>query len=136
MTLVKQYVLFLLWLVLILYLSFTPLKSWPQPTIFQKLYIDKVVHFIMYSVLSFLLIRSMFRQQIKQLPRYEALLIAFIFSASVGVAVEFLQPMLTEYRKFEWMDMVANAAGALGGVFIFKWLLSRRKMGWKAAYRK
>ncbi|MEP7129433.1 MAG: VanZ family protein [Chitinophagales bacterium] len=135
MPLVKHYVLFLLWMMLIVYLSFTPLKSWPQPTIFQKLYIDKVVHFIMYSVLSFLLIRSIFRQQMKQLPRYESLLIAFIFSASLGVAVEFLQPMLTEYRKFEWMDMIANAAGALGGVFFFKWLLSRRKMGLKVAHK-
>lgn len=85
----------------------------------------------MYSVLSFLLLRGIFLRQMKQMPRYQILLITFIFCTGVGVVIEFLQPVLTAYRKFEWLDMVANATGALGGIVIFRWLFSRSRFGLK-----
>lgn len=133
MPLLKNFGYFLLWLILILYLSFTPLKDWPQPTIFQKLYIDKVVHLIMYSVLSFLLMRSIFQQQLRQQPRYETMFAALIFSAGIGVLIEILQPIITSFRRFEWMDMAANATGALSGILLFNWLLAKGRMGSVAA---
>lgn len=129
MPLVKNFWLFVLWMALILYLSFAPLKDWPQPGIFQKLYLDKVVHFTMYALLSFLLLRSIFQQQLKHTPRYATIITSLIFSAGLGIAIEVLQPVFTMYRKFELMDMVANAVGAIAGVIVFKWLLSKEMMG-------
>lgn len=131
MLFVKHFWLFLFWMCLILYLSFVPLKDWPQPSIFQKLYIDKAVHFTMYAVLCFLLLRSIFRQQMKQPPRYATRIMAVVFSAGVGVAIEVLQPLLTDYRQFELMDMAANAIGAIAGGMIFNWMLSKGRMGLK-----
>ncbi|MEO6168861.1 MAG: VanZ family protein, partial [Chitinophagales bacterium] len=131
MLLLKNFWLFLFWMCLILYLSFVPLQDWPQPSIFQKLHIDKAVHFTMYAVLSFLLLRSIFRQQMKRLPRYGTRVAAVIFSAGAGVAIEVFQPLLTDYRQFEWMDMMANAIGAISGGILFNWLLSKGRMGLK-----
>lgn len=131
MVILKNYWLFFVWLLIIFYLSFTPLTGWPQPTIFQKLYIDKVVHVFMYSVLSFLLLRGNFRQQKKQGTRYGYTLPSLIFCASVGIAIEFLQPLLTMYRKFEWLDMVANATGVLTGWLLFKWISGMEWFGFK-----
>ncbi|MBK6482297.1 MAG: VanZ family protein [Chitinophagaceae bacterium] len=125
MNFLKHFWIFLLWLLLILYLSFAPLKDWPQPSIFQKLYLDKAVHFTMYLLLSFLLLRSFFRQQPLQKYRYAIFAGTLAFSAGLGIAVEALQPILTQYRRFEWMDMLANAIGAIAGIVIFRWLLSR-----------
>ena len=129
MILLKRFWLFSIWLIIIFYLSFTPLTNWPQPTIFQKLYIDKVVHVFMYSMLSFLLLRSLFRQQGKQALRYSAAVSSVLVCAGIGIAIEFLQPVLTMYRRFEWLDMVANATGALLGWFLFKWCMLK---GWLA----
>ena len=42
MSLLKNFALFFIWMVIILYLSFTPLTNWPQETILQKLYVDKL----------------------------------------------------------------------------------------------
>ncbi len=80
----------------------------------------------MYAVLGLLLLRSIFIQRKKQTLRFETICYALIFASTIGIAVEFLQPVLTMYRKFEWMDMVANTAGVLLGLYIFKWLRSRR----------
>ncbi len=127
----KHFWVFLLWLLLILYLSFAPLKDWPQPSIFQKLYLDKAVHVTMYLLLSFLLLRSFFRQQPLQKYLYAIFAGTLAFSAGLGIAVEALQPILTQYRRFEWMDMIANAIGAIAGIVIFRWLLLRAQAGMK-----
>ena len=122
----KNFWVFTLWLLVILYLSFTPLSDWPQPSIFQKIYFDKVVHIFMYSMLSLLLLRSLYRQNNhRELPP-PSIIAALIFCAGLGVAIEFLQPVLTMFRKFEWLDMLANATGALTGFFLYRWFIEKR----------
>ena len=69
----------------------------------------------MYGVLSFLLMRSVFLHQQKRMPRFDTILAVLLFSAGTGVLIEILQPLLTAFRKFEWLDMVANATGSLTG---------------------
>jgi VanZ family protein len=122
----KNFWVFTLWLLVILYLSFTPLNGWPQPSIFQKLYIDKVVHIFMYAMLSVLLLRSLYRQNQRQELSVKVILTALLCCGGMGVAIEFLQPVLTMFRKFEWMDMAANATGATTGFFLYKWLIAKK----------
>jgi VanZ family protein len=122
----KNFWVFTLWLLVILYLSFTPLSGWPQPSIFQKLYIDKVVHIFMYSMLSLLLLRSLYRQNDRRELQVPAIIAALMCSGGLGVAIEFLQPVLTMFRQFEWLDMLANAAGALTGFFLYRWFIEKR----------
>ncbi len=129
MVALKNFSLFLLWTVLILYLSFSPLQAWPKSSIFQKLYLDKVVHITMYAVLAFLLLRSVFMHWKKQTIRLNTIVYALVFAAAFGIAVEFLQPVLTMYRKFEWMDIAANISGVFFGLYIFNYMRSRRYLG-------
>lgn len=131
MSLIKNFWLFLVWMGVILYLSFTPLTNWPKVTAFDKLYLDKIVHVSMYAMLSFLLLRGFFRQQSNHLPRYSILISSILFCAAMGATIEFLQPMLTMYRQFEWLDMAANATGALVGYFLFSLLLKKQWLGMK-----
>ena len=122
----KNFWVFTLWLLVILYLSFTPLSGWPQPSIFQKLYIDKVVHIFMYAMLSLLLLRSLYRQNNRHELSPPVLVTALICCAGLGVTIEFLQPVLTMFRQFEWLDMLANATGALTGFFLYRWFIEKR----------
>src|SRR5215471_12441830 len=132
MSLLKNFTLFFIWMLIILYLSFTPLTNWPQETILQKLYVDKLVHITMYSILSFLLLLGLTRQQ-KKLPlRYQAIVVAVLFCAAMGATIEFLQPVLTMYRKFEWLDMAANATGAILGYYIFRGVQRKQWLGLRA----
>lgn len=85
----------------------------------------------MYSMLSFLLLRGLFRQQSNHLPRYSLLISSVLFCAAMGSTIEFLQPVLTMYRQFEWPDMVANAIGAVGGYVLFSLLLKKQWLGIK-----
>ena len=131
MSLIKNFGLFVVWLGVILYLSFTPLTSWPKVTAFDKLYIDKIIHVCMYSMLSFLLLRGFFRQQSNHPPRYSLLISSVLFCAVMGATIEFLQPLLTMYRQFEWLDMIANSLGAFCGYFLFSLLMKKQWLGIK-----
>ena len=131
MSLLKNFLLFILWFGVILYLSFTPLTNWPKETFFEKLHFDKIVHITMYTVLCFLLLRSFFKQQNKQLPRYSVIIASVLFCVGVGTTIEFLQPALTLYRQFEVYDIIANSAGAILGYFVFSLLLKKKWLGMK-----
>jgi len=90
---------------------------------------DKLVHVFMYLTLSFLLLFGIARQQNTGSLRYAVMLLAASSCAGYGITIEILQPVLTMYRKFEWMDMVANAAGAFGGIIVFRKILLKRWLG-------
>lgn len=126
---VKDFWMFFLWFGVILYLSFTPLSGWPQPGIFEKLYIDKVIHVSMYAILNFLLTRALLRQQRVTGFRYTAIVLSITFCVAAGVLIEFLQPALTRYRHFEWLDAVANSAGSVVGYAFYGLVIKKRAWG-------
>lgn len=76
---------------------------------------DKAVHLAVYALLTGWF-AQIFRHDLARL------LIALAFVA-LGVAVEFLQGM-TPSRRFEGLDMIANASGAL-----LAWALSYTRLG-------
>ena len=98
---------------------------------FDKLYFDKIVHVCMYAILSFLLLRGFFKQQSNHPPRYSVLISSVVFCAVIGAGIEFLQPVLTMYRQFEWADMMANATGTVCGYFLFSWFMKKQWLGMK-----
>ncbi len=128
----KNFWLFLFWLALILYLSFTPLSGWPKMGILDKLYLDKVIHFTMYAVLCFLLLRSLFRNSGNQKPSSSTIIWSIILCAAAGITIEVLQPLLTQYRFLEPPDMIANTVGALAGFYFFSLFLKRNWLGLKS----
>ncbi|MCY7410491.1 MAG: VanZ family protein [Chitinophagales bacterium] len=122
----KNFSLFVIWFGIILYLSFTPLTNWPKSNVFDKMYFDKIVHVCMYAMLSLLLIRGFFKQQNSRLPRLNFILGSIIFCALVGISIEIFQPVLTRFRKFEVLDMVANSIGAISGYYFFRFLAMKK----------
>ncbi len=123
--LLKNFWLFFLWMVVILYLSFTPLSGWPKLGLFQKLYFDKLVHISMYAILAFLLLWAVYRFNHHAVLRTSVIISCIVFCALMGASIEFLQPILTQFRQFEWLDMMANATGSICGYFLF--LLIRKQ---------
>lgn len=116
---------FLCWFCTIIYLSFTPLTDWPKLGMFEKLYADKLVHIVMYAVLCFLLLFGLARPGNQHPWSHELIIYGVVLCAGIGISIEILQPLLTKYRQFEWIDMAANAIGAGIGAFIFTKLVNK-----------
>lgn len=80
--------------------------------------IDKIVHFCFHFgfTISWILF---FKKELKgKAPDdYKAYLISFIFSVFFGITIEILQSVFTTTRASDVTDVLANALGALAGVF-------------------
>jgi len=87
------------------------------------LHFDKVMHFVAYMVLSFLLIESFYH--LFSIRRLKSFLIVVYISALVGALTEVLQHFFTNgARKAEFADFIMDVLGALS---IFVLLILRRK---------
>ncbi|CAA9197134.1 hypothetical protein FLACOL7796_01502 [Flavobacterium collinsii] len=91
--------------------------------------IDKIVHFCFHFgfTISWILF---FKKELKgKAPDdYKAYLISFIFSVFFGITIEILQGVLTVTRASDVTDVLANALGAIFGIFaaiVFKKQIDR-----------
>lgn len=74
--------------------------------------LDKVIHFFVYLIFSFLLSNTLAlnRQKYSRLK-------GFLYTFGIGLAMEALQYFLP-YRSFEVFDVFSNTLGALLGTFM------------------
>lgn len=115
MTAMTKFLPALLWLLLI-----TALSTLPNPQLpgFQLLAADKLVHAVVYGVLTWLLLRGGSRSTSRSVGWRERWA-AFLFSTLYGVLMEWVQYAFIPGRFYEFDDMLANAVGAAVGAFFF-----------------
>lgn len=100
---------FFAYLALITLLSVMPSSNFPKIPLFA--HADKVAHFLMYLVFSFLFLWA-WQPHIKKTK----LLIPLCIVAIWGIFMEIVQKLLTLNRQFEVLDIVANILGGLCGI--------------------
>lgn len=93
-------------------LSLLPPQDFPRVPLFEG--VDKVVHFIMYSIFSLL-----FSWAIKTELNYSRLLLIIPVTIGWGVFMEIMQSDMHLGRSFDLHDMLANAIGVGFGILIF-----------------
>ena len=99
-------------ILLIVYLSFFSFTLSEGESFFEHQ--DKLAHFLLYSFLTFTLIRS-FKSEIDfRNPIIMASITAFLF----GAFIEILQPVLTDYRQGSFLDALFNSFGILFTLFL------------------
>ncbi len=103
------------WIIIIFYLSFIPGNDLPKINNIPNL--DKIVHFSLYSVLSFLCLSTLSSSKRKIDKK---IVLGIIFS--IGVFVEIMQGLLPIQRSFSFFDMMANTCGILAGLLVFSLL--------------
>lgn len=117
MRMIRYYIPAIMWIILILILCTLPGSALPHVSLFDKLHIDKVVHFFLFGGTVILLAYGLHRQQKHvNIPALVGLAVA---ATLYGLAIEFIQKYFIPNRSFELMDVVADGAGAVVGALIF-----------------
>jgi VanZ family protein len=90
--------------------------------------LDKVAHFLMYAGFAFACIWGYRKQFISNGLTYKkkALLITLVISIAYGGLTELMQEFFIPLRTGDWLDFLADSAGALIGAMVF-YLFFRHK---------
>lgn len=99
-----------------------PTSSLPQVSTFYFIKADTLVHFLMFTVLTFLLIVGFRKQYSYHRLHHFAIRYALLVATGYGILIEVLQHTLTTTRHAEPLDLLANTAGCVFGLLIFKWI--------------
>src|SRR4051812_33668667 len=116
----------LLWALFIFILCTLPGKNIPHLKFLDWLKPDKIVHFVLWGALSFLLVRGFSQQHTFVYVSEHAKMYAIIFSCLYGVVIELLQTYIFTYRSGEVYDAIADAVGAFIGVWFYLFWMRRK----------
>ncbi len=105
---------------LILYLSLANLS---KVDIVKFSSSDKVYHVICYMIMSILWAFFVFTKVKSFKNSYRLTLTTSIIA--FGIIIEYLQLYLTDYRSFDWWDVLANSVGVFLGITAFSLFIKR-----------
>lgn len=122
----------IIWGIIIFVLLSMPGSEVPRFPFLQFLPLDKIIHFILFGVFSFLLSLGFLRQYSYMLLRFKAMIAAFCISFVYGSTMEWLQGMVFEDRTSDWFDFVMNSSGTICGlptfVLLKPWIITKFKI--------
>lgn len=88
--------------------------------------LDKLMHFLFYSILTLLLMIAFTRQSDKKHPFIHSVLHSFIIVLFYGLILEFIQHFFIDSRTGDSLDVVCNMAGFLFAAIIILIVRARR----------
>ena len=98
----KKYIYVVVWITVVVVLSLMPKSSLDVGSVKLFKNSDKIVHFLMYSILMVLLILG-FKENNK--CKVQCLIFSSFFSISLGILLEYLQDYLEIGRSFDTFDI-------------------------------
>ena len=93
-----------------------PVNSSQESTFFKIPHLDKIIHIILYTSLSFIVLIEYVKNE-KVVNKY--LILPLIFSFFYGGIIELAQLFLAE-RSGDFLDIIANLAGCLLALALYK----------------
>lgn len=109
----------LAWAIFILIICGIPGDKIPEMTFWQWLKPDKIVHLLIFGLLSFLMIRSFLALNTGSFFYKNAKMLSLLLTIFYGVLVEILQATVFIHRSGDIRDAIANSIGAFVGLWIF-----------------
>ena len=118
---IRRHPISVILILVIWYLSlFTP----PKTELANVRFIDKWAHLLMYGSLAFVLWMEDWRVR-KASPSMPRALALYIGPVAMSGLIELAQAYCTTNRSGDWLDLAANAIGALFGI-VFGGILTRK----------
>ncbi|TCN72110.1 VanZ family protein [Acetobacteroides hydrogenigenes] len=126
----SYWLLVTVWAAIILVLCGMPPQDVDKVKFFDLPYMDKIVHFALYFVLAMLVMAVLTLNSHLKTSRW-TYIITITICLLYGWLIEVLQRAFFAGRSFEWLDVVADTAGAVVGVLLYKkvsrWVKGRFK---------
>ncbi|WP_299206317.1 VanZ family protein [Brumimicrobium sp.] len=82
--------------------------------------VDKIAHFIMYTLMSLFWAIGLKRQNVSILLRRNAFKISVFGGFFLSLIIELIQEFVILTRHFEVLDLIANGIGCIFGIVLFK----------------
>jgi VanZ family protein len=106
----------ILWILVILVLTFMPGPNIPPLPQWDIISFDSFVHATIFCLLVFLMANSFSRKTTKDIFFNYPIISSVIISIAFGILIEIFQPYVPG-RTFSYQDMVSDSIGAILGVF-------------------
>lgn len=116
----------LAWALLIAALCLTPGKTLPEWEWADLLSVDKVIHMLLFGVLTYLLARGFRERTSNTWNDGRLLLLAGALSFGYGALMEVLQEIPVLNRNGDLVDLTANTIGAVAGAWLVRRLWAKR----------
>jgi len=107
-------VLAIIWFLIMLYLLLSPSNDLPKVPTFP--FMDKLIHFSLYLIFTFLCLFSSSIKKSRNIPWI------IIMAFAMCVITEFLQKIMPFGRSFDYYDMIANSCGIIVGLLFFNYI--------------
>lgn len=115
------------WTFIILVASGIPGNAIPEIlTFWDWLGPDKIVHLLMYGVLTFLLLLAFKKQSTFLLLKNFAVIFALTYGIVLGLVMEVMQQYIFIGRSGNIYDFIANTLGCLAGLVAFNIFLNKK----------
>jgi len=111
------------WMLLILLLTGLPGYNFPSNELFST---DKVIHFGLYFLLSFLLMQAFHKQHTLPALRFESGFYTLLIGIFYSGLTEILQGLVFVQRSADLKDYLANVLGCIAGWLFFKILILKK----------
>jgi VanZ family protein len=118
MRIIRFYLPAIIWILFVLFLCTLPGNDLPADPLFEKIHLDKIVHFGLFAITVLLLCIGYYRQH-KHISKLTFTVIA-ISAAFYGLAIEYIQKYWAIQRGFDMSDVAADIVGAIAGILTFK----------------
>ena len=115
----------LIWALFILALCGLPGSAIPELTFLDWLKPDKIVHLVLFGVLSFFLIRGFTGLDVNSIWTNNPKIVSIVLASIYGVVIELLQEYFFEDRHGDVYDSMADAFGAFIGLWFYNFWLKR-----------
>jgi VanZ family protein len=115
----KHYTPPFLWAVIIFGLCTMSRNQFPDIDQWLKVVFDKLIHVLLYTIFSILLIVSFIKQNHSYKIKQYCVLLAITISALYGIFIEFYQTYLVSSRSGDYQDIIANVSGSIIGLIGF-----------------
>jgi VanZ family protein len=112
----------LTWVIIVTVLLCLPGSALPKESWFDKIWLDKWIHVMLFLIMVFLLCRCVSGSEGKKIRYFRQIAIYFFM---YGIAMELIQKYFIPNRSFDLKDILADGLGCSIGLFISGWYIKK-----------
>jgi len=124
----RHQILTFIWAIFIAFATLTPGESMPEVNFWDFANADKLAHFGVFAVLSFLMIRGFSLKSSLFGLKNKKIIFTIVITIMYGGLIEYAQSFIPG-RSIEFNDMLANGFGSAIGVFVYLFLKKNNFFG-------